>query len=443
MSDRRRIVLAAAFVAAVTSVLRADDWPQWMGPDRDGNWREAGILEKFPDGGPQVLWRKPLAYGFAGPAVAEGRVYVTDYRTDARIREISNPGARPPVDGRERVWCFDAKTGKELWKYEYECHYEISYPGGPRCTPTVHQGKVYTLGAMGHLHCLDARSGQPLWSKDFQRDLGAQAPIWGFAGHPLVEGKQLICLVGGKDGIVYSFDKDSGKELWHALDAPEPGYSPPTIIEAGGARQLLIWHSESINSLNPSTGKVYWSIELKPSNGMAIMAPRKFGEYLFAGARVNQSAVFRLAADNPAATLVYRGTPKTSLYAINATPFIDNGIIYGPDHPGPFRAVKLETGERLWETNQPISGPGGASRGSGTAFVIKNGDRFFLASESGDLIIAKLSPEKYEEISRWKMLEPTSFGFDRNVVWSHPAFADKCVFARNDAEIICASLAAP
>lgn len=442
MNRNRLLPALVAVFLSMFSRVRADDWPQWMGPRRDADWRETGIIRQFPEGGPKILWRQPLGYGFAGPAVVGDRVFVSDYQTEANIRESTNPGRKPPIDGHERVLCLDAKSGKELWKVEYDCHYEISYPAGPRCTPTVHEGKVYALGAEGNLLCLDARSGSRIWEKDFKKDLGAKTPTWGFAGHPLVEDNMLICLVGGRDGVVYAFDKDSGKELWHALEAPEPGYSPPTIIEAGGTRQLIVWHSESINSLNPQTGAVYWSFELKPASGMAIMAPRVFGEYLFASARVNQSAVFRLDRDKPAATLVYRGEPKTSLYAINATPYIDDGVIYGADQPGQFRAVELASGKRLWETNRPISGEDeGRPLASGTAFVVKNGDRYFLFSETGDLVIAKLSREGYDEIGRAKLLEPTGFGFNRDVVWSHPAFANRCVFARNDKEIVSASLA--
>lgn len=437
------VLLITCVAACGVHSAQADDWPQWMGPQRDAHWRETGILQKLPEGGPKVLWRVPVAGGYAGPAVAEGRVYVTDFQTDADVNAVSNPMTRPELNGKERILCLDARTGKELWSHAYPCQYAISYPAGPRCTPTVHQGKVYTLGAMGNLICIDAATGKLLWSKDFKKDFGAKPPIWGFCGHPLVDGQKLVCVVGGEKGVVYAFDKDTGSEIWHALEASEPGYSPPSIIEAGGVRQLIIWHAESINSLNPETGKSYWSVPLKPDFGMAIMAPRKSGDFLFAGGIRSHSLLLKLAADKPDAKEVWRGTLKTSLFPVNATPYIENGVIYGPDQPGQFRAVKLETGERLWETNLPITGTKeGKPVGSGTAFVIKNGDRYFLASETGDLIIAKLSPEGYDEISRWKMLEPTGAAFGRRVLWSHPAFANKCIFARNDKELICASLAA-
>jgi outer membrane protein assembly factor BamB len=437
------VLRTGTLILCLAGMARADDWPQWMGPKRDSTWRETGILEKFPEAGPKVLWRVPVSGGYAGPAVADGRVYVADFQTDANINALSTPEARPDLKGKERIVCRDAKTGQEIWTHSYDCQYAISYPAGPRCTPTVHQGKVYSLGAEGNLFCLEASSGKILWSKDFKRDLNAKTPIWGFCGHPLIDGQKLICLVGGKEGVIAAFDKDSGKVLWHALQASEPGYSAPSIIEAGGTRQLIIWHAEAINGLDPETGKVHWSVPLKPQYGMAIMTPRKSGDYLFAGGIGFQSLAVKLDRDKPAATEAWRGTTKTSVCPINMTPYLENGIIYGVDQPGQFRAVKLETGERIWETTQPVTGVTGSRPiNSGTAFVVKNGDRFFIASETGHLIIARLSPEGYTESSRWKMLEPTGFAFGRSVVWSHPAFANKCVFARNNNELICASLAA-
>ncbi|MBI3865425.1 MAG: PQQ-binding-like beta-propeller repeat protein, partial [Planctomycetia bacterium] len=273
--------------------------------------------------------------------------------------------------------------------------------------------------------------------------LQAKTPVWGFCGHPLVDGQKLICLVGGKDGVVFAFDKDNGKEIWHSLEASDPGYSAPTLIEAGGARQLLIWHPQSLNSLDPETGKLHWSVPLVPQFGMSIMSPRQLGDLLFAGGIGGVSVLLKLAPDKPAFTEVWRGSMKTGASPVNATPFLENGFMYAVDQPGALLGVRLDTGERVWQTFQPVSDkPGTRGVNSGTAFLVKNGDRFFLFSETGHLIIARLSPKVYEEISRWKMLEPTATAFqDRNVVWSHPAFANKCVFARNDNELVCASLA--
>jgi outer membrane protein assembly factor BamB len=430
------VVTAVALLAPVAA---ADDWPQWLGPQRDSIWRETGILAKFPEKGPKVLWRAKVGTGYSGPAVAKGKVYVTDFITEGNPR-VDNPMAVSDLKGKERVLCFDAKTGEQVWKYEYDCHYRISYPAGPRCQPTVHDGKVYTVGAMGDLYCLDAAKGTLVWSKSFTKDYKAKTPIWGFAGHPLVDGQRLICIVGGPDAVAVAFDKDTGKELWKSLSAKEPGYSSPVMVEGGGKKQVVIWHAESINGLNPETGEKYWSEPMTAFAGMAIMVPRQSGDYLFAGGLMNSGMLLKLTKDKPGAEVVWRGKKDTAVYPVNMTPFIDKGTIYGVDTESQLRGVKLENGERLWETMEATLGD---KKGrAGTAFIVKNGDRYFLASETGHLIIAKLSPEKYEEVSRWQMLKPTGLAFGRDVLWVHPAFADKCVFWRNDEELVCASLAA-
>jgi outer membrane protein assembly factor BamB len=431
----------ALLLASVPLMLRADDWPQWMGPGRDNVWRETGILRSFPEGGPKIVWRRPIAGGYAGPAVAQGRVYVHDYLTDADARRLSNPGARARVQGKERVLCLDAATGELVWKYEYDCPYNISYPAGPRCTPVVQEGKVWTLGAEGDLYCFQAADGKVLWHKNLKSAYNTPAPMWGFCSHPLIDGKKLITLAGGDGSVAVALDKDTGQEIWRALSAREPGYCPPVIIEHGGRRQLIIWHSEAICSLDPETASLYWEIPLKPNYGMSISAPRLSGDYLFAGGIGNVCACIKLSPDRPAAEVVWRGDRDTGVYPANSTPHLENDIIYACDcQVGSLRAVQLTDGKRLWETFGPTTGRGRGSHG--TAFLVKQGDRFFLFSETGHLILARLSPTGYEEIGRVKILEPTGSWSGRDVVWSAPAFANKCCFARNDKEIVCVSLAA-
>ncbi|HJZ93827.1 MAG TPA: PQQ-binding-like beta-propeller repeat protein [Gemmataceae bacterium] len=437
----------AAILLVAAAAARADDWPQWMGPTRDGQWKETGILEKFSAGGPKKLWSVEIGGGYAGPAVANGKVYVTDYQATEGGRG-NNPNAATKREGKERVLCLDAATGKELWKHEYDCPYAVSYAAGPRCTPTVADGKVYALGTMGDLRVLDADKGTLLWSKDFKKDYKSKTPMWGFTGHPLVYKNLVICLVGG-ESLLVAFDKDTGKEAWKSLTPPgeaNPGYCPPTLIEAGGTKQLVIWHPKKIVSVNPDDGKKYWDVDLEAAFGMSIMGPRQAGDYLFAGGIGYACVVVKLATDRPAAEEVWRGKRETGVYPVNSTPIIDDGVIYAVDQPGSLRAVKLETGERLWGTQKPVTGKDEKDErpvNSGTAFLVKNGPRYFLFGETGHLIIAMLTPKGYEEIDRAKILDPTNDAFgSRPVVWSHPAFANKCVYARNDKEIVCYSLAA-
>ena len=422
-------------------VVKADDWPQWLGPTRDDVWHETGIVERFPEGGPKILWRVPIAGGYSGPAVARGKVFVTDYvKSSGEIK--NDPGTKAELQGRERVLCLRQSDGKELWRFDYNCPYLISYPAGPRATPTVSDGKVYSLGAEGNLVCLDAETGNLVWSKELKKEYKIEAPHWGFCGHPLVEGDRLYCLVGGAGSVAVCWDKNTGREIWRALSStPDAGYCPPRMIEAGGKRQLLIWHPQSLNSLNPDTGEVYWSEKLDPQFGMSCAAPQVSGDLLYVSAIGKCAAVFKLDRNRPAAELLWAAKPNTGVFCSNSTPVITDGTIYGNDcEAGNLRAVKLTTGERLWETFKPTTG-GERREPHGNTFITKNGDRYFLFSETGDLILAHLLPEKYEEISRAHLIERTNEAFNRPVVWTHPAYANKCVFVRNDKEIVCASLA--
>jgi outer membrane protein assembly factor BamB len=355
----------------------------------------------------------------------------------------ANAFARGQIPGSERVLCFNEADGKLLWQHEYACAYTVSYAAGPRTTPTVHAGKVYTLGSEGNLVCLDAETGKPAWSRDFKKEFGIKTPLWGFAGHPLLDGQKLICLAGGDGSVVVAFDKGTGRELWRALSAKEPGYAPPMIYEFAGKRQLILWHPEAVNGLDPETGKVFWTHKHAPAVrfGMTIPTPRQAGDLLFLTSFYNGSLLLRIASDQPAVVWQSQKVSEKDtdgLHSVMATPLIESGHIYSPCSYGQFRCLKLATGERLWETFAPTSGK---SERWGHAFVVKHGERTFIFSEKGDLVIAKLSPDKYEEISRTPLLAPANRDPGRPVVWSHPAFANQSIYARNDKELICASLA--
>ena len=445
------VVLCSSFlVSPSTRCVKADDWPQWQGPNRDGIWHEEGILKSMPENGPPVLWRVPLGGGYSGPAVVGERLYVTDYIKSEGDLD-NNPNNRSLLSGKERVLCFDTTTGKEAWTYEYDCPYSISYAAGPRCTPTVSDGRVYALGSEGNFLCLDASDGHLLWQKNFKEEYSAKTPIWGFCGHPLVLDDLVICVVGGEGSVAVAFDRVSGTERWRALTASEQGYCPPTLIQSAGVEQLLIWDADNLNSLEPATGRQLWSEPLKPMYGMSIMVPQ-LGELngdqvLFASGIGKIGALYSLAKGSPGAEVVWRGGPKNAVYCANSTPFIEKNTIYGCDcNTGMLTAVDLESGDRLWETSVPTSDTDRPAK-HGTAFLIRqpvpnDPSRVWLFSETGDLILASLTRDAYEERGRMHVLEPTNECFGRSVVWTHPAFANGCCFVRNDKELVCVSLAA-
>jgi outer membrane protein assembly factor BamB len=438
-----RVVISLGVLMAGASA-RGADWPQWLGESRDSIWTETGIMERFPTQGPPIRWRAKIGSGYAGPVVAKGRVYVMDRVLAQEASKPSDPFQRGSITGGERVLCLNEADGKILWQHQYDCAYTVSYPAGPRVAPLVSDGKVFTLGAEGSLYCLDAESGKPLWSHDFKKELGLKTPMWGFAGHPLLDGKKLICLAGGAGSTLIAFDRNTGKELWRSITTEEPGYSSPILCTAGGKKQVILWQPEGVDSVDPETGHVYWSVPFKSRSGLTVSTPRFSGDSLFCTSFYNGSIMLHLDPTKPAAETAWRtlkGNEKdtTHLNSIICTPFFDRGYIYGVCSYGQLRCLKAETGERVWETFQATTA--GEPVRWANAFIIKNGTRFFLFNEGGDLIIANLSPKGYEEISRAHLLAPANTDPGRAVVWSHPAFANRCVYARNDNEVVCVNLA--
>lgn len=450
MIQRAITILVAVLILAGRQTAAADDWPQWLGPQRDGVWRETGILDKFPSGGPKVRWRTPIGAGYSGPAVADGIVFITDRILPQGVDNPKNPFGKNKVTGKERILALEEATGKILWVHEHDCPYEVSYPLGPRTTPLVRDGKAFTLGTMGDLFCFEVKTGKVIWSKNFPKDFDANVPLWGFSAHPLLDGDKLICIVGGKGSVSVAFHKDTGKEIWRALSAGEPGYCPPMIYETGSkpnqTRQLIIWHPEAVNSLDPETGKVYWSESFRVRAGLTIPTPRLMKDLLFVSSFYNGSMMLKLDQEQPKASLAWKGkgrgerTNQTDgLHAIMTTPFLRDGHIYGVCSYGQLRCLKADTGERVWETLQAT---GGQEARWGHAFLVPQAEQFFIFNEKGDLLIARLTPKGYEELGRAHIVDPSNTMAGRPVVWTHPAFANKSAYIRNDKEIVCVSLAA-
>jgi len=299
----RSFCYAALLTLLAVSAL-ADDWPQWMGPRRDGVWRETGLVEKFSTNGPPVQWRTAVQRGYCGPAVVGNRLFLLDREQGKPPERKPGERALPTIPGNERVLCLDARTGAKIWERAYDCAYRISYPSGPRATPLVADGRVFTLGAMGNLLCLDAADGRVIWERHFLKDFTDEPPVWGYAAHPLLDGDRLICLVGGTNSAVVAFHKDTGKELWRALDTREIGYAPPVIYTVGNQRQLIIWHPDGVAALAPDSGKVLWThpypVGGKPQRPeVTIAMPRLAGTKLFLSSFYQGSLLLDIGGAEP------------------------------------------------------------------------------------------------------------------------------------------------
>lgn len=440
MSCRNAIRLVSWVLVGLTSlaVAQAEDWPEFRGKGRLGVWTESGVLDRFPDGGLDVVWRTPVQRGYAGPAVAAGRVFVTDFE---RTRGMA---------GTERVVCLDEETGEILWTHTWDADYAgISWDEGPRATPTVDGNRVYAQGAAGRLVALTVDTGEVLWSRDFRQEYGADMPIFGFASSPLVDGDRLIAVVGGQpDAKVVAFDKVTGDEVWRALSSAEsgPGVGQPIIIHESGVRQLIVWHPSAVSSLDPVSGEVYWEQPFAVGYDMTVAVPVHVDRDLFVTTFYQGPLMLTLDADRPDADVRWKGSSDSEiltdgLHAVLATPVIEDGYIYGFGSYGQLRCLVAATGERVWESQEAI----GERARWASAFIVRHEDRYFINTDRGDLVIARLTPKGYEELSRTHLIAPTSQPGNRRelktVNWSHPAYANRRIYARNDEEIIAASLA--
>lgn len=414
-----------------------DDWPQWMGPGRDNVWRETGLIEKFPTGGPRVVWRIPVDVGYAGPAVAQDKVFLMDFVSPANVK-VDN-FARKAYSGTERVLCLEEATGKLLWKLEYPATYSISYPSGPRCTPLVDGDCVYTLGGEGQLHCLRVADGSIVWKKDLPTEYQTKSALWGYAGHPLIEGNKIITLAGGAGSHIVALDKTTGEEIWRSLTSKEQGYSPPTILQIGGRKQLICPRPDAVSAIDPETGKELWSVPYEATSGSIIMAPIAINDFLYVAGYNQKSLLLKVDADPPGATEVWRDQVRSAISPVNVQPIADGDLIFGVDQSGKLVALEIPSGKRLWESAGPMKDQ--RLSGSETAFLVRQADRYWLFNEQGDLAIARLTRDGYEEIDRAHVIEPTNNAFGRKVVWSMPAFANRRAYIRNDSEIICLDLA--
>jgi outer membrane protein assembly factor BamB len=410
-------LLALTLSVLLSAALRADDWPQWRGPNRDGVCGETGLLQSFPAEGLKVRWRVPVGWGFSSPVVAQGRVYLAD-------SELVKPRAK------ERLHCFDESTGKALWTHVYEAAYEDwafdpKQEVGPVTTPIVQNGKVYTLGRRGHLFCLDARKGDVLWQRNLEKDYQA--------GSPLIEGDLLILFLGEKSpACVVALNKDTGKEVWKALDETWT-YSSPIVITSGGKRQLIVWTQESVTSLDPAAGKTYWRQRLLTSNEYAVSTPVFHKDRLLIG-----GLMFQLDADKPGAAVLWPASkaPSRRIFSHTSTALFRGDHLFSAKSSGELICVEASTGKQVWEVDTVTDLKSGAS-----IHLTPNGDSVLLYTDKGELIRAQLTSEGYQEISRVALLEPTFPFAGRKVAWSPPAYANRHIFVRNGKELVCASLA--
>lgn len=392
---------------------RGKDWPQFLGPTRNGVYAGHDLAASWPAGGPKVSWEMKLGAGWSGPAVADGKVIAFHRLGD-----------------KETVECLDAASGKEIWKADYETIYtdDFGFDNGPRATPAIDGGKVYTFGAAGDLNCWELDTGKQLWNVDTKKELKADKGFFGIVCSPLIEGDAVILNVGGTAGNakgtgIAAFDKNTGKVLWQATDH-EAGYSSPVAATIGGKRYVLSLTRAGLVALDPKSGKVYFEHPFRSANHASVNAatPIVVDDLIFLSASYGVGGA-ALKFDEAGPKEVWAN--DKSLSAHYATPVYRDGFLYGFDGRQEqgcnLRCVDFKTGEVKWD--QPHFGAG---------TLILAGDDLLIMHEKGELIRVAASPKGFKVKQRAQIL-----GADTR---AYPALAGGLLFARDKGKLVCVDL---
>jgi outer membrane protein assembly factor BamB len=405
---RRALLCIAVTFGVVAGTRAASDWPQFLGPDRNGTYSGPPLAEQWGPSGPKVVWRKQVGQAFAGPAVTGNRVIL--------FHRIGN---------EEVLESLDAATGNSTWRYAYPTRYrdDFGFDEGPRAVPVVANGVIYTFGAEGQLHAVDLAKGTRLWSEDTMKRFGVPKGFFGAAGSPLVEEGRVIANIGGDKAGLVAFDAKTGKVLWTATD-DDASYSSGVSATIAGRRLGVFLTRDSLVGVDVASGAVQfqrrWRARLAASVNAAT--PIVVGDQIFVSAQYGPGA----------GVLKVNGSQLTDIWTSDevlsnhyATSVFYNGHLYGfhgRQEFGPsFRAVEFQTGKVRWSQEQFRAGS-----------VLLAGDRLLITREGGELILAPASPEAFRPIARAQILQ--------GVVRPYPALADGLLYVRNENTLVCVDL---
>ncbi len=383
---------------------RADDWPRWRGPQQDGITREGGLLKEWPKEGPPQLWEVKLGGGFSAVVVANGRLFT---QTREKNQEI--------------VLCLDPATGKEIWRYGYDCDYK-AYPTftgggmpasrtGPRSTPTVDGDRLYAQGATGVLLCLEAQTGKKVWQQDLLKLSGVDCPKHGFCACPLIVGDRLFVHPGGPNGkSIAALDKKDGSVIWQSLDDPI-GPSSPVYVEVGGTPQVIFFTGAAAIGVAPQDGKLLWRYPWKTQFDLNIATPIEHDGKVFISSNYGTGgAVFRLNQTTEPETIWKAKSMQNHI----STSVLFEGNLYGFSEQR-LRCVDFETGAIKWDK---------ADLGRGS-LLVANGQLIVLG-EHGQLVLARATPDGYTEISRCQVFD------EKTLTWTVPVLSGGRLFVRSE-----------
>ena len=403
---RCALLIGAAAIGAAR--LPADDWPQMLGPTRNGIYTGAPLAETWPSSGPPIVWKRDVGQGFSGPVVAGGRV-ILFHR----------------VGAREVVEALDPSTGATSWKYDYPTSYrdDFGFDEGPRAVPVVADGVVYTFGAEGMLSAIDLEKGTRIWSQDTRRRFEVPKNFFGAGGSPLVDDGRVIANIGGMSAGIVAFDAKTGKMLWTAT-SDEASYSSGSIAMIGGRRVAVFLTRNGLVGLDPVTGRIQFQRTWRSRSASSVNAatPLVVGDSIFVSAQYGPGAGVLRVADSKLADV---WTSDDALSTHYATAVYRAGVLYGyhgRQETGPsLRAIDFATGRVRWDVDQFRAGS-----------VTLAGDRLVIVRESGELMIAPAAPDAFKVLARAQILPAT--------VRALPAIAGGFLYMRNEQTLACVDL---
>lgn len=396
---RRLLSLFTLCAILFPSVASADDWPQYRGPSLTGISTETDWSHDWGDAGPKRLWKQNVGVGLSGIVISDGRAYT-----------IGN------ADDIDTVFCFDAATGKPIWKHDYEAATDPNeFDGGPTSTPTVNADHVFTISRGGEVYCFGKATGEVIWRVSAVELADVRTPGWGFAGSPLVIGDLLLLNVGDTG---MALKKATGALAWSSGDK-DAGYSSMVPTKVGGTNAVVFGSSRSYVCVDTQAGKLIWRQRWLTTFGCNAADPILSGDNIFISSGYNRgSALLKHAADAP--EVIWK---NKDLQSQISSPVLIDGFLYGIhgdiDVGAELRCLELATGEVCW------SGPkfkGGGLSAAGKRLVVLTGD--------GELLIVKANPKQSEILARHQVIQ--------GKCWTPPVLSGGRIYCRStDGEIVC------
>jgi outer membrane protein assembly factor BamB len=393
---------------------RGEDWPCWRGPHWDGISRETGLLAEWPKNGPAQLWKVHLGGGFSSAVVADGRLFT---QTKEKTQEV--------------VLCLDAVSGKDLWRYRYDCDY-AEYPTftgggmpasrtGPRSTPTVVGDRLYSLGATGILLCLETKTGKKVWQQDLLALAGISCPKHGYCGCPLVVGDHIYLNPGGPKGkSIAALATKDGSMVWQALDDPI-GESTPVWVENSSSSQVIFFTGIAAVGAQAKDGKLLWRYPWKTQFDLNIATPIYAGGKVFVSSNYGTGAALLRLNQTSEPETVWKSKAMQNHFT---TSVLYEDCLYGFSEAR-LRCVDFQTGQVRWEKM-------GLGKGS---LVVADGQLIVLG-DHGQLVLARATPDKYTEISRCQVFDAQS------LTWIVPVVSNGTLYVRSQFTLVALDVSA-